>query len=268
MKNLFQRLLIVSFIGMFGAVFISVKGNTKHQEGRETVNVILHNERMVKDVADKVARFIQPSGEDLYATFSDSTLLRKLGYSSDDLMTLFIPNTYEVYQHTSPEDFLERMQKENDRFWNQNFRIKKVRKLRLSKKEVYILASIIEKETLQDDEKSRMAGVYYNRLQLNMRLQADPTAVFARRDFKTSRVTNYHTQFDSPYNTYKYKGLPPGPICMASIASIDAVLNLETHDYLYFCAKGDGSGYHNFAKTLDEHKENAKLYHQNKRRKQ
>ena len=111
-----------------------------------------------------------------------------------------------------------------------------------------------------------MAGVYYNRLQKGMRLQADPTAVFATRDFDTPRVLNYHINFDSPYNTYRYPGLPPGPITMSSISSIDAVLNLENHDYLYFCAVGDGTGYHNFAKTLRQHNRNAEIYRQNLRK--
>ncbi|MEL7221258.1 MAG: endolytic transglycosylase MltG, partial [Bacteroidota bacterium] len=132
--------------------------------------------------------------------------------------------------------------------------------------EVYTLASIVERETLRNDEKQRMAGVYHNRILKGMLLQADPTAVFASRDFNTTRVTNYHLSIDSPYNTYKYTGLPPGPISMSSISSIDGVLNRESHDYLYFCAKGDGSGYHNFAKTLAAHNRNAATYRSNLRK--
>ena len=129
--------------------------------------------------------------------------------------------------------------------------------------EVYTLASIVERETLQSSEKPRMAGVYLNRLDIDMLLQADPTCVFATRDFSTPRVTNYHLKFDSPYNTYMYTGLPPGPISMASISSIDAVLNREDHKYLYFCAKGDGTGFHSFARTLAQHNQNAAIYRRN-----
>jgi UPF0755 protein len=128
------------------------------------------------------------------------------------------------------------------------------------------LASIVEKETLRNDEKTRMAGVYLNRLEKSMLLQADPTAVFATREFDVPRVLNRHIEFDSPYNTYLYPGLPPGPISMASISSIDAVLNAEDHDYLYFCAKGDGSGYHAFARTLRAHNQNAARYRANLRK--
>lgn len=264
MKELIRKLLLVSLIGLFGAVFVSLKSNAENRENRITVEVILNNERLLDEVAENLAQYLEPSKAAFWAAFSDTTLLRKLGYDGDDLMTLFIPNTYELYWNGSAKDFLLKMRRENDRFWKKNFRDSKVRKLRLSKKEIYILASIIEKETRQNDEKPRMAGVYYNRLKSNMLLQADPTAVFARRDFNTRRVTHYHTKYDSPYNTYKYKGLPPGPICMPSIASIDAVLNLEAHDYLFFCARGDGSGYHNFARTLEAHNANAKIYKQNK----
>ena len=133
----------------------------------------------------------------------------------------------------------------------------------MSPAEVYTLASIIERETLRNDEKPRMAGVYLNRLKKGMLLQADPTAVFATRDFNTPRVLKRHLNFDSPYNTYKYPGLPPGPISMASISSIDGVLNSEDHDYIFFCAKGDGSGYHAFAETLQGHNRNAARYRAN-----
>lgn len=229
------------------------------------VYVVLTTERMPENVAAKVARFIEPDSISLYNTFTDPKVLEKLGYSEETLMSLFIPNTYEFFWNTSPEAFLERMQKEHDRFWGKG-RMEKAEALGLTPIEVYTLASIVEKETLQDAEKKRMAGVYLNRLRTNMRLQADPTSVFARRDFNTKRVTEYHTKFDSPYNTYMYKGLPPGPIAMATISSIDAVLSSEDHDYVYFCAKGDGSGFHNFAKTFAAHKQNAAIYRENLRK--
>ena len=146
------------------------------------------------------------------------------------------------------------------------FMKEKAKLLELSEREVYILASIVERETLQDDEKPRMAGVYYNRLRQDWKLEADPTVKFAIGDFGLRRILNRHLEFDSPFNTYKYQGLPPGPISMASIASIDAVLNLEKHNYMFFCSKGDGTGYHSFARTLAQHNRNAAIYRENMRR--
>ncbi|PHN02680.1 endolytic transglycosylase MltG [Flavilitoribacter nigricans] len=232
---------------------------------QDPVDVVLTNERLLENVAAKVARFIEPDSLSVITTFKDPEILQQMGFTEETLMSLFIPNTYELFWNTTPGEFLERMQKEHDRFWN-NGRLEKAKALDMSPAEVYTLASIVEKETLQDSEKKRMAGVYLNRLRTNMRLQADPTSVFARRDFNTRRVTDYHTKFDSPYNTYVYKGLPPGPIAMASISSIDAVLGAEDHDYVYFCARGDGSGFHNFAKTLAAHNQNAALYRENQRK--
>lgn len=227
------------------------------------VKVILNNERLLEDVAGKVAGFIEPDSASLLAYFKDSKFLKESGYTEETLMTTFIPNTYELYWNSSPEKFMARMIKEHDKFWAKNTRKAKAKALDLSPKEVYTLASIVERETLLKSEKPRMAGVYHNRLKIGMPLQADPTSVFARRDFDTPRVTDYHTKFDSPYNTYMYAGLPPGPISMASISSIDGVLNREEHKYLYFCALGDGSGQHAFAKTLSQHNQNARNYRAN-----
>ncbi|MEL7118881.1 MAG: endolytic transglycosylase MltG [Bacteroidota bacterium] len=230
------------------------------------VNVIINNERLIEEVAGKVARFIEPDSLSILALLQDQNYLDEIGYTKETLMSLFIPNTYELYWNSKPKAFVERMIKEHKSFWNKNNRKNKAEKLGLNPSEVYTLASIIERETLHNKEKPRMAGVYYNRLQKGMLLQADPTAVFARKDFSTPRVTDYHTKFDSPYNTYMYTGLPPGPISMASISSIDGVLNVENHDYVYFCAIGDGSGYHNFARTLSQHNRNAQIYRSNLRK--
>lgn len=229
------------------------------------VNVVLTNERLPKNVAAKVSRFIEPDSVDLLSAMQDRTTLQELGFEPATLMSLFIPNTYEFFWNTGPQVFLERMRKEHKRFWSSEQRTAKAEALGLSPAEVYTLASIVEKETLVGTEKARIAGVYLNRLEIGMRLQADPTAVFARRDFGTLRVTDYHTKYDSPYNTYRYAGLPPGPIAMASISSIDAVLEAEQHDYLYFCAKGDGSGQHAFARNLAAHNRNAAIYRRNLR---
>lgn len=237
------------------------------RNGRQApVDVVLTNERLIENVAAKVARFIEPDSLTMLAFMDDENYLQEIGYTPETLMSLFIPNTYEFYWNTQPREFMTRMQREHQNFWETNQRTEKAAALGLSPTEVYTLASIVEKETLRNDEKPRMAGVYLNRLKKGMLLQADPTAVFATRDFGVKRVLNYHTQFDSPYNTYKYPGLPPGPISMASISSIDAVLNAEHHDYIYFCAKGDGSGYHAFAQTLEAHNQNAARYRENLRK--
>lgn len=220
------------------------------------VKVILNNERLPEDVAGKVARFIEADSLSLLNAFRDPALLTEIGYTAETLMSIFIPNTYEMYWNTDAQGFVRRMLKEHDAFWDKNNRRAKAQALGLSIDQVYTLASIVERETNAATEKPTIAGVYLNRLRINMRLQADPTCVFASRDFLTRRVTEYHLTFDSPYNTYIYKGLPPGPISMASIPGIDAVLNPEKHNYLYFCAKPDDSGTHAFAATLPAHNVN------------
>jgi len=234
--------------------------------GQAPVDVVLTNERLPENVAAKAALFLEQDSSDFMAVFQNQEFLRELGYTQQTLISIFIPNTYEMYWDSTPRSFLKRMKREHDAFWDRDNRREKARQLGLSPAEVYTLASIVEKETLRDAEKTRMAGVYLNRLQRGMLLQADPTSVFATRDFDTPRVTDYHTKFDSPYNTYLYTGLPPGPIAMSSISSIDGVLNAENHDYLYFCAVGDGSGRHAFAETLAGHNQNARRYRENLRR--
>jgi len=229
------------------------------------VQLVLNNERLPENVAAKAAQFIEPDSIAIWSAMQQEAFIKELGFSPETLMSLFIPNTYEFFWNTKPKAFLNRMKREHDRFWGTNQRREKAEQLGLSPAEVYTLASIVEKETLIAEEKPRIAGVYLNRLDIGMRLQADPTAVFARRDFGAARVLDYHTQYDSPYNTYRYAGLPPGPIAMASIASIDAVLEPESHQYLYFCAKGDGSGLHAFARTLSAHNRNAAIYRRNLR---
>lgn len=224
------------------------------------VKLVLVNERLATDVAGKAARFIEADSASIMALLNDQTYLAEQGYNQDDLLTLFIPNTYEFFWNTSAQQFFERMMKENARFWNDP-RKAKAKALGLSEKEVYALASIVERETNRNDEKARVAGVYLNRLKRGEKLQADPTVVFAVGDFGLKRILNKHLEFDSPYNTYMYTGLPPGPISLASITSIDAVLNAEQHEYLFFCAKPDASGYHAFAKTYEGHLVNAKRYH-------
>jgi UPF0755 protein len=190
---------------------------------------------------------------------TDTAFCSSIGYTEETLPALFIPNTYEVYWDISLEEFIERLQKENALFWN-NERLNKANTLGMSKEEVVTLASIVDSETANNGEKPRVAGLYINRLKKGMLLQSDPTVIFATKDFTIRRVLNHHLQTESPYNTYKYKGLPPGPIRIPSIAGIDAVLNYEKHNYIYMCAKEDFSGTHNFASTYSAHLANARRY--------
>ncbi|MCP9236860.1 endolytic transglycosylase MltG [Lewinella sp. JB7] len=225
-----------------------------------TVDVVLTTEREPMNVAAKVARFLEPDSLAFWRLFQDTVFVDSIGYTPETLQTLFIPNTYEMYWNATPREFVARMVKEHERFWRANDRLDKAAAVGLSPAEVYTLASIVEKESLQAVERPRIAGVYLNRLRIGMPLQADPTAVFATREFDVGRVLHRHIEFDSPYNTYRYPGLPPGPITMSSAGSIDAVLSPEEHNFLYFCARGDGSGLHNFASTLAGHSRNIAIY--------
>lgn len=224
------------------------------------VKVVLNTGRFVEDIAGKAAKTIEADSSDLSQLFHNQSIITSKGFTDETLMSLFIPNTYEFFWNTNAEKFLAKMVKEHEIFWKKNSREKKAAAMNMSKEEVYTLASIVERETNAKSEKPRIAGVYLNRLKKGMLLQADPTAVFATRDFTARRVLNKHINFDSPYNTYKYVGLPPGPISIASISSIDAVLNSENHEYIFFCAKPDNSGLHSFAKTLAGHNRNANKF--------
>jgi UPF0755 protein len=224
------------------------------------VKVSFNTERTLENIAAKTGRFIEADSAKLFATFTNEAFLQQIGMNKDNLMSIFIPNTYDIFWNTTPEKFVEKMLKERDKFWEKDNRSQKADALALSKEQVYALASIVEKETNDVAEKPTVAGVYLNRLRINMKLQADPTCVFASRDFLTRRVTSYHLSFDSPYNTYLYKGLPPGPISIASASSIDAVLNYDKHNYLYFCAKPDNIGTHSFAETFQQHQVNVDKY--------
>lgn len=225
------------------------------------VKVILVNERLIEDVAGKVARLIEADSSGLLTLLRDPVFLDSLGYTPATIMSLFIPNTYEFYWNTRPGKFVERMTSEHQKFWEEADREAKARQRSLSKMEVYTLASIVERETNASSEMPRIAGLYLNRLRIGMPLQADPTLVFAARDWE-SRSLARHKNLDSPYNTYRYPGLPPGPISMASIDAIDAVLNAEEHKFLYMCSRGDTSGLHAFAETYEAHKVNIRRYRQ------
>lgn len=227
---------------------------------QDPVSVIFNNIRTPQQLAGRIARQIEADSVSLIAIFLDSALHKKYDVLPHQLAMMFIPNTYEFFWNTSAEGFMDRMHHEYLAFWNEN-RMEKLNSTGLSKAEAVTLASIIEMETSRNDEKTRIAGVYMNRLRIGMRLQADPTLVFAHEDFTLRRVLNRHKKIDSPYNTYIYAGLPPGPISFPSISSIDAVLNFEKHNYFYFSAREDFSGYHNFARTYQQHLVNARKYH-------
>ncbi|TXK28435.1 endolytic transglycosylase MltG [Pontibacter qinzhouensis] len=225
------------------------------------VKITFNNIRLRKDLAAKLATSVEPGEAEIDSLLSDPAYLQELGFDSTNIVSMFIPNTYEVYWTTSAKALLDRMKTEYDKFWTAE-RKAKADKQGLSQQEVSVLASIVQAEQGRyADERPRIAGVYLNRLKRNMLLQADPTVVFSVGDFTIRRVLNVHLQHDSPFNTYRYKGLPPGPINVPDISSIDAVLNPESHNYLYFCAKEDFSGYHAFAATETEHLANARRFH-------
>lgn len=226
---------------------------------QEAVNLVFNNIRTNEQLAGKLGKQIEADSLSLIEFFNNPQLLAKYNTTPEDVRLLFIPNTYKIWWNTSPDQLMERMKTEYEKFWNED-RDAKAYTAGLSRKEVAIIASIVEEETNRKDERSTVASVYINRIKKGMLLQADPTVKYAIGDFTIKRVLNKHLSFDSPYNTYKYAGIPPGPICIPSISSIDAVLANKKTDYLYFCAKEDFSGYHNFAKNVDEHLENARKY--------
>ena len=202
------------------------------------------------------------AGSDAFRTaFNDPASAARLGFDPQNLIGMFIPNTYEVWWTVTPQEFLDRMHTEYEKFWA-GTRDEKAAAIGLSRQEVSTLASIVIEETKYEPEMPRIAGVYMNRLHQDILLQADPTVIFAVGEPGIKRVLNRHLEIDSPYNTYKYTGLPPGPITMPPVAAIDAVLNYERHDYLYFCANDSFDGRHAFAKTLSAHNENARRYQQ------
>jgi UPF0755 protein len=223
------------------------------------VNVVFNNIRLKTEFAKKISLQLEADSAGIMQVLNDSSYQAGLGLDTETALTLFIPNTYEFFWNTDAMQFMERMRRENRIFWDGE-REQKAEGIGMSKAEVVILASIVEKETNKNDEKATIAGVYLNRLKRGWLLQADPTLVYASGDFGLTRVLNVHKNIDSPYNTYKYGGLPPGPICIPSIASIDAVLNAEDHEYLFFCAKDDLSGYHVFARSITQHNRNARKY--------
>lgn len=219
---------------------------------QEPVNVTFTHIRLISELGDRITKNLSITPDQFYAALNKFIATNDEGFDSDNILSMFIPNTYEVYYNTSAEDLVTRMNSEFKRFWNDN-RKAKADSLGLSPIEVSILASIVQAEAVKDDEAPAIAGLYINRLKRDIALQADPTLVYAVGDFSLKRVLNEHKEVNSPYNTYKYTGLTPGPINMPRIVMIDAVLNAKSHDYIYMCAKEDFSGYHNFSSTLSQH---------------
>ncbi len=226
---------------------------------QQAVPVVFNSLRRIEDLAGVVSKQIEADSLSILKLLRDEDFLSENGWNSKTLPALFIPNTYEFHWNTSARAFFTRMMKENKSFW-EGKRSRKANALDLSHVEVSTLASIVDEETYKVDEMPKIAGVYITRLEKRYKLQADPTVKYAKGDFGMTRVLKKDLKVDSPYNTYKYYGLPPGPIIIPSVKAIDAVLNPDLSGYLYFCAKEDFSGYHNFAKTLKEHNRNAKKY--------
>ena len=218
-----------------------------------------NNVRTLNQLAGIIARQLEPDSLDFLKVFTDPLIMEKYGFNEQSFPAMFIPNSYEFYWTTSPIRFVERMHSEYLVFWARG-RTAKADQIGLSLLNISTLASIVDQESLHDDENAIIAGVFINRLNTGIPLQSDPTIIFALQDFNIRRVLKKHKNINSPYNTYKHKGIPPGPISIPSIKAIDAVLNYEKNNYLYFCAKDDFSGYHNFARNLAQHNHNARLY--------
>lgn len=231
----------------------------------ETVKVVFNNHERIENLAGRVSRQIALDSVSLLKAFYDKNFILLNGFNSSNAISMYLPNTYELFWDTSANNFRNKMLESYNSFWN-NKRILKAKQIGLSQQEVSVLASIVQRESVMKDERPRIAGVYLNRLKKRMRLQADPTVIFALKkntgnfNKKIKRVLYKDLKIKSPYNTYRNKGLPPGPICMPDLDAVDAVLNAENHKFLYFVADPENRGYHLFGKNLREHNSNKKKY--------
>lgn len=226
---------------------------------QEPMKLVVPTSRTMDRLASVLSQSLMVDSAEIAGALTDSLYCDTHGYTTATIPALFIPNTYEVYWDISVDKLVERMERENNRFWTAD-RKAKAEALGMTREEVATLASIVDEETANNEEKPMIAGLYLNRLNIGMPLQADPTVKFAVGDFSLRRIMNKHLSVESPYNTYRVTGLPPGPIRIPSIAGLDAVLNHVEHPYLYMCAKEDFSGTHNFARNLSEHYQNARRY--------
>ena len=231
----------------------------------EPIDLAFNNLDRLEKLAATIAQHIEADSISLIHAFRDEAFLTENGFNQSTALAMYIPNTYQFFWNTSAEEFRDRMLREYHHYWNSS-RIEKATKLGLSPIEVYNLASIVHKESVKVDERPTIAGVYLNRLKKRMKLQADPTVIYALRaqandfDLVIRRVLYKDLKIDSPYNTYKYKGIPPGPIAMPDVSAIEAVLNPKQHDYIFFVADVNNVGYHKFASTLRQHNKNKKDY--------
>ncbi len=229
------------------------------------VKLSFNNQETLEDLAGRISSQIEADSISLVKAMKDTAFLKENGFTNATALGMYIPNSYEFFWNTSAEQFRERMLKEYKRFWT-DARLAKAKAINMTPEQVIVMASIVQKETAKNDERARVAGVYMNRYKIGMLLQADPTVIYAIKkstgdfDQVIKRVLYKDLELDSPYNTYKYVGLPPGLIAMPDITSIDAVLNYEKHDYYYFVADVTNFGYHKFAKTLSQHNANRQEY--------
>jgi len=226
---------------------------------QQTVRITFNNVRLLSELSEKITRNTDVTPKEFEDAVDNFVATNTEGFTKQNIISMFIPNTYEVYASATAEDLLKKMNFEYNNFWNDQ-RIAKAKALGLTPLEVSTLSSIVQAESIKSEEAPIIAGLYINRLKKDMPLQADPTLVFAVGDFTLKRVLNVHKEIDSPYNTYRNTGLPPGPINMPEINTIDAVLNYSKHDYIYMCAREDFSGFHNFASNLKDHNVNARKY--------
>lgn len=223
------------------------------------VEITFDNLHTKQQIASRAGKCLETDSLKIMELLNDNEFLGKYKLDNKTVVTVFIADTYVFHWNTSAEQFFDRMYRESEKFWNEK-RMEKLSSFNFSRFDAVILASVVEMESYRKDEKPVIAGVYMNRLKKGMLLQADPTVIYATGDFSIKRVLKKHLETDSPYNTYKYTGLPPGPICIPSVSSIEAVIDHDKHNYIYFCAKEDFSGYHNFAETFAQHNINAKKY--------
>jgi len=231
------------------------------------IKLSFNNQERIEDLAGRIAQQIEPDSLSLLKAITDSTFLKEKNFTKQTVLNMYVPNTYEFFWNTSPELFRDKMLGEYYRFWNDSRQAKR-KALKLSVNEVMTIASIVQKETAKIDERPRVAGVYLNRIRKAWPLEADPTVIYAKKlkennfDQVIKRVLYKDLEIDSKYNTYKYPGIPPGPITMPDVSAIDAVLNPEKHNYMFFVADVKNFGYHKFAKTLAQHNANKRLYTQ------
>lgn len=226
---------------------------------QDPVRVTFNNVKRIPQLAEQIARYVEPSASDILSVLKNDSIMAALGHSKESLPGAFVPDTYEVWWNTSASDLVMKLVKEGDRFWNDTRR-KKAAAWGLTRNEVSSIASIVQEETTVMDDAPIIAGVYLNRVRIGMPLQADPTIKFALNADSVRRILDVDKEVDSPYNTYRYSGIPPGPINIPEPRYIDAVLNAQKHRYIYFCASDDMSGKSVFARTYGEHLRNARRY--------